>query len=338
MDQWSQNSPPEGSVSSSKSQMELEEELEEEIEDSSDPLGLKMALEAERQKLKMDAYLPKSPNGVSPYSNETESERRIRNSSNPLAMSIALQSENQKLKMEARQKLKMDAYLPKSPNGVSVYSNETDIESERPIGNSSDPLGLNIALESENQKLKMDAYLPDFSALVSASSNRDEMKIGASSVALTSEKPKPRRIRKGPFYLMDLNPLPRSDYTGATNWMSLEGLKDSFEKFTTKKTKDSLSSFLPNLPGNIDTPGSQDNSSLRGLIEKPPVVGKELHQLSYIELAGFRLHPGPLPEQYRLSEQTPTKKKKKKDREPSEETIEPPKKIKKKRNKDKRIL
>ena len=34
--------------------------------------------------------------------------------------------------------------------------------------------------------------------------------------------------------------------------------------------KDSLSSFLPNLPGVIDTPGSQDNSSLRGLIEKPP--------------------------------------------------------------------
>ena len=34
--------------------------------------------------------------------------------------------------------------------------------------------------------------------------------------------------------------------------------------------KDSLSSFLPNLPGVVDTPGSQDNSSLRGLIEKPP--------------------------------------------------------------------
>ena len=107
--------------------------------------------------------------------------------------------------------------------------------------------------------------------------------------------------------------------------------------------KDSLSSFLPNLPGVIDTPGSQDNSSLRGLIEKPPgwwkntdryyfdnlklylkwyelisiwnnyiVVGKELHQLSYVQLAGFRLHPGPLPEQYRFSMQVPTKKKQKK--------------------------
>merc|ERR1719216_735874 len=137
---------------------------------------------------------------------------------------------------------------------------------------------------------------------------------------------------------MKPDPLPRSEITGATNLMASKGLEHSYDKLTTKKTKDSLSSFLPNLPGNIDTPGSQDNSSLRGLIEKPPVVGKELHQLSYIELAGFRLHPGPLPEQYRLSEQTPTKKKKKKDREPSEETIEPPKKIKKKRNKDKRVL
>ena len=34
--------------------------------------------------------------------------------------------------------------------------------------------------------------------------------------------------------------------------------------------KDTLSSFLVNMPGIIDTPGSQDNSSLRGIIDKPP--------------------------------------------------------------------
>ena len=43
----------------------------------------------------------------------------------------------------------------------------------------------------------------------------------------------------------------------------------------------------------------QDNSSLRGLMEKPPVCGKELLTLNQLQLAGFRLHPGPLPEQYR---------------------------------------
>ena len=34
--------------------------------------------------------------------------------------------------------------------------------------------------------------------------------------------------------------------------------------------------------------------------------------MSYVQLAGFRLHPGPLPEQYRFSMQVPTKKKQKK--------------------------
>merc|ERR1719336_1914891 len=111
---------------------------------------------------------------------------------------------------------------------------------------------------------------------------------------------------------MKPDPLPRSDITGATNLMASKGLENSYVKLTTKKMKDSLSSFLPNLPGVVDTPGSQDNSSLRGLIEKPPVVGKELHQLSYVQMAGFRLHPGPLPEQYRMSMQVPTKKKLKK--------------------------
>merc|ERR1712025_973263 len=112
---------------------------------------------------------------------------------------------------------------------------------------------------------------------------------------------------------MKPDPLPRSDITGATNLMASKGLENSYVKLTTKKMKDSLSSFLPNLPGVVDTPGSQDNSSLRGLIEKPPVVGKELHQLSYVQMAGFRLHPGPLPEQYRFSMQVPTKKKKNKE-------------------------
>jgi hypothetical protein len=36
----------------------------------------------------------------------------------------------------------------------------------------------------------------------------------------------------------------------------------------------------------------QDNSSLRSIIEKPPIVGKELLPLTPVQLAGFRLHPG----------------------------------------------
>lgn len=160
----------------------------------------------------------------------------------------------------------------------------------------------------------MDAYSPKSSPRGSVTSN--PMETGSNplklSIALGPGGQKPTIIQKGPFYLMKPESLPRSEITGATNLMASKGLEHSYIKLTTKKMKDSLSSFLPNLPGVIDTPGSQDSSSLRGLIEKPPVVGKELHQLSYVQMAGFRLHPGPLPEQYRFSMQVPTKKKQKK--------------------------
>ena len=150
----------------------------------------------------------------------------------------------------------MDAYSPKSPPRGSVPSNQLET--------GSNPLKLSIALGPGGQK--------------------------------------PTIIQKGPFYLMKPDPLPRSEITGATNLMASKGLEHSYVKLTSKnwdefylrsimlflivkkiihirlnsynllakKMKDSLSSFLPNLPGVIDTPGSQDNSSLRGLIEKPP--------------------------------------------------------------------
>merc|ERR1712061_262761 len=126
----------------------------------------------------------------------------------------------------------------------------------------------------------------------------------------------PTIIHKGPFYLVvkqdekEFDP-PEGTITGATNLMANKQLEKSYEKLTTKKIKDTLQSFLPQLPGVVDTPGTQDNSSLRGLIEKPPVCGKELHSLTPLQLAGFRLHPGPLPEQYRYSMQVQTKRRRK---------------------------
>merc|ERR1719264_1543687 len=118
------------------------------------------------------------------------------------------------------------------------------------------------------------------------------------SIALGQGK-QPAIIQKGPFYLMKPDPIVVSEVTGATNLMQSKNLEHSYTKLASKKMKDNLSSFLPGLPGVIDTPGTQDNSSLRGLIEKPPVCGKELLLLNQLQLAGFRLHPGPLPEQYR---------------------------------------
>jgi mediator of RNA polymerase II transcription subunit 19 len=108
----------------------------------------------------------------------------------------------------------------------------------------------------------------------------------------------------------------QSSLTGATNLFLHEkyNLEDAYNKFCCRrKLKDQLSSFLPNLPGNgIDNPAPNDSSSLRSLIEKPPICGKELLHLTPNQLTGFRLHPGPLPEQYRFMATTVKAKKHKK--------------------------
>ncbi|KAJ3649334.1 hypothetical protein Zmor_021084 [Zophobas morio] len=121
----------------------------------------------------------------------------------------------------------------------------------------------------------------------------------------------PSIVPSGPFYLMK-EPPAESELTGATNLMAYYGLEHSYSKFSGKKLKEQLSSFLPTLPGVIDSPGQQDNSSLRSVIEKPPIGGKELLPLTSIQLDGFRLHPGALPEQYRYANATPIKKHKNK--------------------------
>lgn len=48
------------------------------------------------------------------------------------------------------------------------------------------------------------------------------------------------------------------------------------------------------LTGMIDVPGVQDGSSLRSLIEKPPVCGNSFSPLTGNLLTGFRLHTGPV--------------------------------------------
>lgn len=60
-----------------------------------------------------------------------------------------------------------------------------------------------------------------------------------------------------------------SELTGATNLMAYYGLEHSYSKFSGKKVKEQLSSFLPNLPGVIDGPGqivSQFSIALENLV------------------------------------------------------------------------
>ncbi|XP_022653007.1 mediator of RNA polymerase II transcription subunit 19-like isoform X2 [Varroa jacobsoni] len=128
----------------------------------------------------------------------------------------------------------------------------------------------------------------------------------------------------GPFYLLKENSKCEQMLTGATNMMLHYNLEHTFNKFIGRKVKDKLSAFLPSLPGNIDIPAGADGtgeSSLRKVIHQPPVGGKELIPLSGAQLAGFRLHPGPLPEQYRTANLQALKKKKHKKHRGSE--IEP---------------
>ncbi|KAK2718472.1 hypothetical protein QYM36_005709 [Artemia franciscana] len=47
--------------------------------------------------------------------------------------------------------------------------------------------------------------------------------------------------------------------TGAANLMAFNNLEHAYNKFSGKKVKDALSSFLPTLPGAIDMPGDKDN-------------------------------------------------------------------------------
>ncbi|MBN3292297.1 MD19B polymerase, partial [Polypterus senegalus] len=111
-----------------------------------------------------------------------------------------------------------------------------------------------------------------------------------------------------PFYL--LRELPAgNELTGNTNLITYYNLEHAYNKFCGKKVKEKLSNFLPELPGMIDMPGSQDNSSLRSLIEKHPICGNTFNPLTGTLLTGFRLHAGPLPEQYRLMHIQPPKKK-----------------------------
>ncbi|XP_039562531.1 mediator of RNA polymerase II transcription subunit 19 isoform X1 [Passer montanus] len=115
------------------------------------------------------------------------------------------------------------------------------------------------------------------------------------------------------------SPLPNSsrgrtgttELTGSTNLITHYNLEHAYNKFCGKKVKEKLSNFLPDLPGMIDLPGSHDSSSLRSLIEKPPICGSSFTPLTGAMLTGFRLHAGPLPEQCRLMHIQPPKKKNK---------------------------
>ncbi len=95
-------------------------------------------------------------------------------------------------------------------------------------------------------------------------------------------------------------PVESAEVSGATNLLRSYDLNWAFNKFSSKKVKQPLSSFISHLPGPVDTPATEDESGLMALIEKPPPVTKEIKPLTGAQLNGFRLYPGPIPEQYKV--------------------------------------
>ncbi|NXC40457.1 MED19 polymerase, partial [Penelope pileata] len=112
-----------------------------------------------------------------------------------------------------------------------------------------------------------------------------------------------------------------TELTGSTNLITHYNLEHAYNKFCGKKVKEKLSNFLPDLPGMIDLPGSHDSSSLRSLIEKPPICGSSFTGGRWGPLSpGGRREGGEdgrltvspqLPEQCRLMHIQPPKKKNK---------------------------
>uniref|UniRef100_A0A7M5WIQ6 Mediator of RNA polymerase II transcription subunit 19 n=1 Tax=Clytia hemisphaerica TaxID=252671 RepID=A0A7M5WIQ6_9CNID len=88
---------------------------------------------------------------------------------------------------------------------------------------------------------------------------------------------------------------------------NLQGLDEAFAKFSKQNIKDGLSSFLPDLPGYVDAPGTPQDS-LQSLIDKPPIGGREILPLNDSALQGFRLMPGSVPDHLKFMNKPPERR------------------------------
>ena len=83
-----------------------------------------------------------------------------------------------------------------------------------------------------------------------------------------------------------------------SNKVSLSNLEGSFKDLDSQQVKDTLSSFLPHIPGEFDR---MPDTMLRQLLEQRTIGGKDFSPLSGQALLGFRLLPGPVSDQYSIS-------------------------------------
>uniref|UniRef100_A0A914CB02 Mediator of RNA polymerase II transcription subunit 19 n=1 Tax=Acrobeloides nanus TaxID=290746 RepID=A0A914CB02_9BILA len=108
-----------------------------------------------------------------------------------------------------------------------------------------------------------------------------------------------------PFYGMKQELPPESPLLGSDDLMSRVDLSGAYSKYcSSRRIKEDLASFLPNLCGTANLCKTDDPScSLRNLVERPPITGKEITSLSSSSMVGFKLAPGPVPDHYRMFDQ-----------------------------------
>ena len=79
-----------------------------------------------------------------------------------------------------------------------------------------------------------------------------------------------------------------TEISASINLLGHYGLEHSYNKYFGKKVKEELSSFLPHLPGNIDTPGIQDNRCASNLVIVLLLTPSLLHLPGNIDTPGIR--------------------------------------------------
>ncbi|KAK6043505.1 hypothetical protein COOONC_18990, partial [Cooperia oncophora] len=85
-----------------------------------------------------------------------------------------------------------------------------------------------------------------------------------------------------PFYTLKPELPPKSPMLGSSDLLTAYDLGAVYSRYCcAKKMREDL------------------NSSLKMLVEKPPITGKEINTLSSTAMSGFRLTPGPVDERYR---------------------------------------
>ncbi|VIO90952.1 LD41395p, putative [Brugia malayi] len=103
-----------------------------------------------------------------------------------------------------------------------------------------------------------------------------------------------------PFHLMKPELPQQSVLLGSNDLLAEYDMGSSYQRFCgSKRLREDLGSFLPHLVGSFNFENALEFSSLRMLVEKPPITGKEITSLSAGAMAGFRLTPGAVPEPYR---------------------------------------